>query len=275
MNFYTSPGSAWKACLKKMGIELEFLKDPDMLMMLERGIRGGITQSVHRYAEVNNKHMDNYNPNKPSSYVQYLDANNLYGWAMSQSLPTGGFKWVDVKPDEIIEFVKREDRRYLFEVDLRYPTDPHDSHNELPFMCKKMNLNGATKLVPNRKDKSRYVVQIRALAQALAQALDHGLILEQIHRAIEFSQSAWMKPYVDFNTQLRLKATNDFEKDFFKLMNNSVFGKTMENIRKHRNIKLISTKDKYLHTVMKLNFKSGVLFGEILWDVKWRKLRLL
>ena len=96
----------------------------------------------------------------------------------------------------------------------------------------------------------------------LDQALRHGLVLERIHRAIEFNQTDWTKPYIDFNTKLRTAATNDFRKDFFELMNNSVFGKTMENIRKHRNIKLVTNKDKYPQTVMKPNFKSGVLFGE-------------
>ena len=98
-NLYTSPSLAWKACLKKTGIKLELLQDPDMLLMFERGIRGGITQVVHRYAAVNNKYMDNYNPNALSSYIQYLDANNLYGWAVSQPLPTRGFKWVNVDPN--------------------------------------------------------------------------------------------------------------------------------------------------------------------------------
>ena len=96
------------------------------------------------------------------------------------------------------------------------------------------------------------------------QALQHRFILDRIHQAIEFDQSPWLKTYIDFNTQLRTAATNDFEKDFFKLMNNSVFGKTMENIRKHRNIKLATTEEKYLQTVMHPNFKSGVLFGETL-----------
>ena len=98
--------------------------------------------------------------------------------------------------------------------------------------------------------------------QALAQALRHGLILDRIHRLIEFDQFAWMKPNIDFNTQLKTKAKNYFEKDFFKLMNNSVFGKTLENIRKHRNIKLVTTEKKYVRTVMKPNFKSGIRFDE-------------
>ena len=93
VNFYTSPGFAWKAYLKKTGIKLELLMDPDMLMMFERGIRGGIAQAVHRYAKANNKYMDSMNPENESSYIQYLDTNNLYGWVMSQPLPTGGFKW--------------------------------------------------------------------------------------------------------------------------------------------------------------------------------------
>ena len=120
-----------------------------------------------------------------------------------------------------------------------------------------MEINHVKKLVPNLHNKKNYVIHIRALYQALA----HGLIPQRIHRAIEFSKSAWMKPYIDFNTQHRTKAKNDFEKDFFKLMNNAVFGKMMESIRKHRNIKLVTNRKIYLKTVMKPNFKSGVLFG--------------
>ena len=99
--------------------------------------------------------------------------------------------------------------------------------------------------------------------------------LDRIHRAIEFDQSPWLKTYIDFNTQLRTAVTNDFEKDFFKLMNNSVFGKTMENIRKRRNIKLVTTEEKYLRTVMKPNFKSGVLFGENLMGCEMGKIKIV
>ena len=105
------------------------------------------------------------------------------------------------------------------------------------------------------------------------QVLQHRLRLDRIHRAIEFDQSPWLKTYIDFNTQLRTAATNDFEKDFLKLMNNSVFGKTMENIRKHRNIRLVSTEEKYLCTVMRPNFKSGVLFGKNLMDCEMGKIK--
>ena len=270
-NFYTSPGLAWKACLKKTGIKLELLTDPDMLLMFQRGIRGKITQSVHRYVEVDNKYMDKFDPEKPSSYIQYLDANNLYGWAMSQPLPTGGFKWVNIGIDQVRNLSKKEDYGYILEVDVKYPTEIHDSHNELPFICERLNINGVTKLVPNLKDKSKYVVHIKALAQAL----DHGLILERIHRAIEFKQSAWMKPYIDFNTKLRATASNDFQKDFHKLMNNSVFGKTMENIRKHRDIKLVSDEDKFQKTVKKPNFKTSVLLGENLMGCEMEKIKVV
>ena len=107
------------------------------------------------------------------------------------------------------------------------------------------------------------------------QALQHGLRLDRIHQGIEFDQLPWLKTYIDFNTQLRTAATNDFEKDFFKLMNIPVFGKTMENIRKHRNIKLVTTEEKYLRTVMKPNFKSGVLFGENLMGCEMGKIKVV
>ena len=190
---------------------------------------------------------------------------------MSQPLPTGKFKWVEVKPNKVSEFLKSEGKSYLLEVDVSYPAELHNDHNDLPFMCKRMKINGVGNLVPNLRGKKNYVIHIRALDQALS----HGLILDRIHRAIEFDQSAWMKPYIDFNTQLRAEATSDFEKDFFKLMNNAVFGKMMENIRKHRNIKLIMNEEKYLKTVMKPNYKSGVRSDESLMGCEMGKVKVV
>ena len=129
VHFYTAPGLTWKACLKKTGVRLELLTDPDMLLMFERGIREGITQAVHRYASANNKYMgDLYDPNRESCYIQYLDTNNLYGWAMSQPLPTSKFKWVEIDLDQISALATSKIKGYLLEVDVRYPTELHTSH---------------------------------------------------------------------------------------------------------------------------------------------------
>ena len=189
-HFYTSPGLAWKACLKCTGIKLELLTDPDMLLMFQRGIRGGITQAVHKYTSANNKYMgDRFDPKSESSYLQYQDANNLYGWAMSQPLPTGGFKWVDVNPNKISELATRTDKGYILEVDVSYPRELHNPHNDLLFMCERMEINGVEKLVPNLRDKKNYIIHI----QALNQALQHGLRLDRIHRAMEFDSIAMVK----------------------------------------------------------------------------------
>ena len=254
-HFYTAPGLAWKACLKKTRIRLELLLDPNMILMFERGIRGGITQSINRWAKANNLYMGSkFNPDEKTNYLQYLDANNLHGWAMSQPLPTGGFCWVDIKPDKISKLAKCKSKGYLLEVDVHYPKELHDSHNDPSFMYERMKINGVEKLIPNLYDKKSYVIHIRALDQALK----HGLVLERIHKAIEFIQLAWMKECIYFNTKLRTAVTNGFEKGFYKLMNNSVFGKTIENIRKHRNIKLVTNREAYLKLVIKPNFKSRV-----------------
>ena len=274
-HFYTAPGLAWKACLKKTGIRLELLQDPDMLLMFEQGIHGGITQSIHRYASANNPYMKEYDSNKPTNYLQYLDANNLYGWALSQPLPTGEFKWINCdswNPNRLVDMLSSEKNYgYLLEVDVNYPEKLHDLHNDIPFMCRKMKVNGVEKLIPNLCNKRKYIVHIRALKQAL----DHGLLLEKIHRCIRFRQSPWMKEHIDFNTRLRTSARNDFEKDFYKLMNNSVFGKTMENIRRHRNIKLVNNEKEYLRTVMKPNFKSGTLLGDDLMGCEMGKVKVV
>ena len=135
-HFYTAPRLAWKACLKKTRIRLELLLNPDMLLMFERGVKGAITQSVNRWAKANNPYIGpNFAPDKPTKYLQYLDANNLCGWAMFQPLPARGFKWVSIKPSKISQLTKHKSKGHILEIDIRYRRELHDSHNDLPFMC--------------------------------------------------------------------------------------------------------------------------------------------
>ena len=277
-HFVSLPGLAWQACLKKTNIELELLTDYDMLLMVAKGIRGGICHSIQRYAKGNNKYMKNYNNNEESSYIQYLDANNLYGWTMSKKLPTNGFKWIDnnekgkhiINEDFIKNYNENNDKGYILEEDVKYPKRLHELHNDLPFLSERMEVNKCKKLVCNLFDKKKYVVHINALKQAL----NHGLKLKKIHTVIEFKQEAWLKPYIDMNTELRKAAKNDFEKDLFKLMNNSVFGKTMENIRKHRDIKLVRTDKKKSKLVSEPNYHTINLISEDLSIVEMKKTKV-
>ena len=288
-HFYTAPGLTWQDLLKTAPeycecekrhkdcdicpeeFRLELLTDIDMLLMFEKGIRGGITQAVKRCAKVNNKYMkDLYNPDEESIYLQYLDANNLYGWAMVQKLPTHGFLWKEAEnftPEKINELVQKDNSEYLLEVDLEYPTELHKNHNELPFLMQKMKIRRGGKLVPNLRDKKGYVVHIKTLNQALK----HDLKLRKVHQVIEFQHSNWMKPYIMLNTRLRTAAKKEFEKEFFKLMNNSVFGKTMESIRNHKDMKLVTRERKYQKYVMKPNFKDGYPSSKHLFAVEMGK----
>ena len=228
-HYYTAPGLAWDAALKVTKVELELLSDIDMLLMVEKGIRGGVSMISTRYGKSNNKYMaDSFIKKDPSKYIQYLDANNLYGRAMSKSLPTHNFKWME-------EDEKNNWKNYscILEVDLEYPKDLHDLHNDYPLAPEQIVINKVKKLIPNLGDKKKYVIHY----ENLKQYLNLGLKLTHIHRGIKFEESPWLKSYIDINTDLRTKAKNDFEKDLFKLMNNSVFGKTMENIRNRVDIK--------------------------------------
>ena len=213
--------------------------------------------------------MKNYN-NEESSYIQYLDTNNLYGWAMSKKLPTNGFKWIDnnetaepsakhvINEDFIKNYNENKDKGYILEVDVKYPERLHELHSDLPFLSERMEVNKCKKLVCNLFNKKKYVVHINALQQAL----NHGLKLKKIHRIIEF------------NTELRKEAKNYFEKDLFKLMNNSVFGKTIENIRKHRDIKLVMTDKKRSKLVSEPNYHTINLISEDLLIIEMKKTRV-
>ena len=193
-----------------------------MLLIVEKGARGGICQAIHRYAKANNKYMKNYNKDVIPSYLKYLDTNNLYEWAMSQILPVNGFKWVKKlsKFNEIFirNYDENSDKGYFLEVDVDYPKILFDLHKDLPFLPERKKVNKVEKLISNIEDKEKYVVHIKVLKQAL----NHGLVLKRVHRVTQFNQKDWLKPYIDINTKLRKEAKNDFEKDFFKLMNKTL-----------------------------------------------------
>ena len=158
----------------------------------------------------------------------------------------------------------------ILEVDVDYPSKLHKLHSDMPFLPERMKIDKTQKLVYNLRDKKKYVVHISILKQAL----NHGLKLKKVHRVIEFNQEAWLKKYIDMNTELRKKASNDFDKDFFKLMNNVVFGKMTGNVRKHRDIKLVKTDHKRNKLVSEPNYDTMRLISENLSIIEMRKVKL-
>ena len=265
-HYFTAPGLAWDACLKMTNVELELLSDIDMLLMIEKGIRGGVSIIGNRYGKANNKYMGkNFNEKEPSKYIQYLDANNLYGWAMSKPLPTHGFKWMKVDELETWEL-----HSCILEVDLEYPKSLHDLHNDYPLAPEQIMVNKISKLIPNLGDKKKYILHYENLKQCLRL----GLKLTHIHRGIKFKESPWLEKYISLNTKLRTEAKKEFEKDFFKLMNNSVFGKTMENIRNRVDIKLVNNKKQAEKLSAKPYFKHCNIFSEDLVAIHMKKTKL-
>ena len=262
-HYYTAPGLAWDAALKVTDVSLELLSDNDMLLMIEKGIRGGVSMISNRYAKANNKYMgESFIDTMISIYIMYLDANNLYVWGMSKLLPTHGFKWMKDSELNIWEKIP-----CILEVDLEYPKELHDLHNDYPLAPERVKVNKTEKLTPNLWDKKNYVIHYENLKQYLRL----GLKITKIHRGIKFKESQWLKKYIDLNTGLRTKARNEFEKDFFKLMNNSVFGKTMENIRNRVDIKLVNDKNKAERLAAKPNFKHCNIFSEDLTAIHMKK----
>ena len=273
--YYTAPGLAWDAMLKMTKINLELLSDVDKLLMIEKGIRGGISIISNRYGKANNKYIKEYNKTEPSKYLMYLDANNLYGWAMSLKLPVHSFEWMTTEEIENI-FNNRivqvwEKTPCILEVDLEYSEELHNLHNDYPLCPERVECDkGVKKLIPNLRHKNNYVIHYKNLMQCLRL----GMKLKKIHRGIKFIESAFLKPYIDKNTSLRTQAKNNFEKDFFKLMNNSVFGKTMENIRNRVNVKLVDTGEQFKKLTAKPNYESRKIFNENLVSVHMKKTSL-
>ena len=171
----------------------------------------------------------------------------------------------------IKNYDENSDKGYIFGVDVEYPKNISMLHRDLPFLSERMKINKCIKLVCSAENKEKYVVHIRALKQAL----NHGLKLTKVHRLIQFDQGAWLKPYIDMNTELRTKAKNDFEKDFPKLMYNAVFGKTVENIRKYRDIKLVTSDKKRSILVSEPSFHTSKHISYELMIIEMKKVEVI
>ena len=279
--YYTSPSLSWDAMLKITNIELELITDLDQYLFIERGIRGGISQISHRHATANNKYMSTYDETKTESSIVYLDANNLYGHAMCQYLPYKDFEWSEevFNVEDIMNLDDEGEKGYLFSVDLHIPEHLHDHFNNYPPCAENISIkkddlskwqqqdykeSKIEKLCITLKDKIDYVVNYRYLKLVLSL----GVELVKVNKVLKYSQKDFMKQYIMLNTNLRTISKNDFEKDFYKLMNNSVYGKTMENVRNRINFRLISTEDESLRVK---NMKRFTIFNENLVGVHIQK----
>ncbi|XP_020296714.1 uncharacterized protein LOC109861465 [Pseudomyrmex gracilis] len=267
-HYYTLLGYTWDAMLKHTGITFDLLTDVDMVMFIERGL----SQCSARYAHANNKYMQMYDTSKPTSYLMYFDINNLYGWAMCQP-PYDAFQWVDnVWSVDVMSVASTLDIGYILEVDLEYPRKLHDVHADLPFCPTRDKPPGN-----DRRSCSQHYITKRVTSFTIVPCNNVcGLCITKIHRILQFMQSQWLRSHIKLNTQFRTLAKNDFEKNVYKLMNNAVFGKTMENVRNHVDIKLLTKWDgKYgvEALISRPNFHSRSVFSENFIAVELRKLK--
>ena len=241
------PGYTWQCGLKYTGINLQTLQDRDMILLLENNIRGGISSVMG----------DRYIKSDENGKVLYFDANNLYGDSMSQSLPYDEFKFDNnVNLEDILNNPDDSDIRYLIEVDLNYPDNIKEKTKNFPFapVNKKINpdkfndymkeikpdtYTQTSKLICDQSDKKNYLTHYRMLKIYIR----HGMIVDKVHSIISFKQSRWLEKYISYNTEKRNRAKSDFEKDFYKLLNNAFYGKTMENVRNRLKIKFIKKDD--------------------------------
>ena len=306
-------------CCRYTGIEIELITDPTLFLMVENSIRGGLSVVTHKYVKANNEYLADYNPDESTSFCMYLDANNLYGWAMSQMMPYKGMRWLSEDEIANLDCTRIDEncrKGYILEVDLTYPKELHDSHSDFPCAptkrCvmpyelspysqeliaresvikskgqksassssltqqqqqqqqqqQKHSLSSmpstSAKLIADLHDKQRYVLHCRNLKLYLRL----GLQLEKVHRVIEFEQSPWLRKYIELNTEKRKEAKNSFEKDFFKLMNNSVFGKTMENTRNRIDLSLVNCPERLAKLTKLPRFQRTNIINESLVSVK-------
>ena len=280
-HYVSLPGFAWDAMLKMTGVEIDYITDIDIYTFIEDNIRGGVTTINHRYFKANNKYLEDYDDSEPSTFVHYVDCNNLYGKGMEMPIPTGKFCWLDRSEIDALNIMKIDpdgDKSYLLEVDLEYPSHLHDWHNDYPLAVQsrmiseseispynqeflkrnKEKFKSTKKLTPDLHHKTKYVCSIRNLQLFIQQ----GLQLKHIHRILTADQSNFLQPYIEFNSEKRLASSSKFESDFFKLANNAVYGKFIESLRNRTHVDIVTDPSKARKLTSKPQFKGFQILDE-------------
>jgi len=276
----TLPSLAWSMALKHTNIELDLITDPEAYLLIENSIRGGIATISNRYSRANNRLVEeevDLDPSKPTTFITYLDANNLYGSAQSEPLPVGEFKFLaedEISQLDIMSIAEDSPTGYIIDCDLDYPSYLHDCHSDYPLAPEHLTVTAdmlspfsknllregwkpAKKLIPNLYSKTHYVTHYRNLQFYVRQ----GLVLTKIHRILSFSQRPWLKPWIDLCTAQRQNAQSDFESDLAKLQANATFGKTMESMRNRINVRLIADPAKFRKAVSKPSYRESQIIN--------------
>ena len=294
--YMTLPGLTWDSAFKMTGAKVDLLTDETRYKFVESGIRGGMTFVNEHHIVANTPRVpETFKPNEPLRDLLYVDANNLYGHALSQKLPHSEFRWItdeEIENLDLMSFNFDGDEGLILEVDLEYPPDVQDRTEDLPFAPEQVLVEeemltplmkqqwsalmgkrygdptkpfkGYEKLLLTHYDREKYVVHGKLLQFYLQQ----GLVLRKVHRGLHFRQAAFFEPYISYNSTKRQQASNAFEKDYYKLKNNALFGKTMENVRRRINYRLCNRADKLTTLASRPEFLSSNIFCEDLVGVR-------
>ena len=287
--YFSTPHFTFDAFLRFSGCRLELLTDVNHYLFLSRAIRGGISMICKRFAVANNPYLKHFDSSKLSKYILYLDANNLYGCAMREFLPYAAFRWMTEEELESRDYLTIGPKSIwgcFVEVDLDYPKELHDLHADYPLAPEKRTISLAElspyarrllshinrgksveKLMNTLYPKKNYVVHYRLLQLYLKL----GLVLTKVHRGIFFHQAPIMRDYVDYNSEKRSQATNAFDIGFYKLLSNSLFGKTIERPENRLKIHLVDSRVKFEKLVAKLTFKNAQIINENLCGVQMKQ----
>lgn len=284
--FYTSAALSFNSMLLHLeGRKINLISDQSMVKLLRDNIRGGISCSMLRFSEANNKYLPNYDPSKESVFNMYYDINGLYGFIMSDCpLPHSDFKFIEdrERQDEILQSIMNhpadDPKGYILQCDFDYSSDLHDSQNELPYLVEHKKIGRCVKLVPNLNNKRNYLCHYRNFQQAIKVG---GLKLIKVHRIIEFSQSRWLRPYIKMCQELRKASSDEFNKYLWKLLQNIIFGKMIQGMD-DRNVKLITSwmldglgcPNDARKLVSNPRFKSYSIFSEDFVAIEMRKTSL-
>ena len=293
LHYFSIPGLSWDAAMKYTKVRLELIQDPTIYKFIELSIRGGVCGCFKRLANANNEHCDNFEHQEPTNFIVNLDINNLYGFCLNKKMPVQNFKFLDLEQYEKIDWKKLKTngkKGYIIQCDLEYEDSLHDLHEQFPLgpevgkisteqlsphqhrIIDKLKQSGykrtiTEKLLLTLRDKKEYILHCKNLKLYLKL----GMKLRKIYRVLEFEQNDFLKPYIELNTELRKKAETEFEKDLWKLLNNSIYGKSIEDKRKHMNVKFALNPKQCLKYVKSPLFENFKIINESLSLMKMKK----